>query len=352
MRKIIHIDMDCFYAAIEMRDDPSLRGRPVAVGGDPNRRGVIATANYVARKFGVHSAMASARARSLCPDLTILPTRMDLYRRESKLIRAIFDRYTEHIEPLSLDEAYLDVTDSQHFEGSATWIAESIRRDIQEELDLTASAGVAPNKFLAKVASDLDKPNGLTAIPPDTVDDFIPSLPVEAIPGVGRVTTRTMHRLGLKTCADLQELTLEELWRQFGKRGRRLYDLCRGIDHRPLKVERIPKSVSVENTYSEDLTDPDACVAQIPSLLDELQRRYQARDNAPPIKALFVKVKFADFRLTTLERSAFQNPNPDAYEALLRKALQRHDEAVRLLGLGLRLDPERLDGPRQLDLFR
>ncbi len=352
MRKIIHIDMDCFYAAIEMRDDPSLRGQPVAVGGDPNRRGVIATANYMARRYGVHSAMASARARQLCPDLIILPTRMSLYRQESKKIRAIFERYTDLIEPLSLDEAYLDVTRCDHLQGSATWMAESIRQDIKDELRLTASAGVAPNKFLAKVASDLDKPDGLTAIPPGAVDSFMPTLPVEAIPGVGRVTTRTMHRLGLKTCADLQRLSLEELWRQFGKRGRRLYDLCRGVDHRPLKVERIPKSVSVENTYNHDLEDAQSCVDQIPDLLDELQRRYESRDNAPPIKALFVKVKFADFRLTTLERSAYQNPNPDAYEALLRQALKRHDQPVRLLGLGLRLDPDRLDGPRQLDLFR
>ena len=352
MRKIIHIDMDCFYAAIEMRDDPSLRRLPIAVGGRPDRRGVIATANYVARRYGVHSAMASARAVRLCPELIILPTRMNVYRRESAVIRDIFGDYTDLIEPLSLDEAYLDVTGTDLCRGSATLIAKEIRRRIKEETGLTASAGVAPNKFLAKVASDIDKPDGLTVITPGQIVDFVAALPVEAIPGVGRVTTGRLNRMGLRTCADLRELPLDEMLRRFGKRGRRLYNLARGIDERPLRVERIPKSISVENTYAEDLPDADACVAHIPELLESLLKRFDRREDPPPIRGLFVKVKFDDFRQTTLERSEFQTPRPDAYEKLMRQAVARHKRPVRLLGLGLRLDADGVGGPTQLDLFR
>ncbi len=352
MRKIIHIDMDCFYAAIEMRDDPTLRDIPLAVGGRPDRRGVIATANYRARTFGVHSAMSSARAMRLCPDLEIIPTRMEVYRRESARIRELFAEYTDRIEPLSLDEAYLDVTGTARCRGSATLIAEEIRRRIRRELALTASAGVAPNKFLAKVASDLDKPDGITVIPPGEAAEFVRTLPVKAIPGVGKVTCRTLHRLGFRTCRDLQRLSKEEMWRRFGKRGRRLYDLCRGIDDRPLRIERIPRSISVENTYSTDLPDADACVEHIKSLLPTLLDRYRRRDDPPPIRALFVKVKFSDFRQTTLERSAYTEPRPETYEELMRQAVARHDHPVRLLGLGLRLDADGVGAPVQLDLFR
>ena len=352
MRKIIHIDMDCFFAAIEMREDPTLRGRPLAVGGHPGRRGVIATANYPARRFGVHSAMASAQAMRLCPDLIILPTRMSLYRRESQKIREIFADFSDRIEPVSVDEAYLDVSDTEDFQGSATLIAAEIRRRILDETGLTASAGVAPNKFLAKIASDLEKPDGLTTIAPSQVALFVESLPVKSIPGVGKVTTRRLHRMGFRTCGDLQRLDREEMWRRFGKWGRRLYHLCRGVDARPLRIKRIPKSLSVENTYAEDLPDEGACLAQIPDLLRELLRRVEGRKNLPPIRGLFVKVKFDDFRQTTLERAEFQEPHQHHYEALMREAIARHDRPVRLLGLGLRLDAQGLRGPTQLDLFR
>ena len=351
-RKIIHIDMDCFYAAIEMREDPSLRDVPLAVGGHPDRRGVIATANYRARRFGIQSAMPSKTACRLCPQLIIIPTRMALYRQESRRIRQIFADYTDRIEPLSLDEAYLDVTDVDACEGSATLIAEQIRRRIHDETGLTASAGVAPNKFLAKVASDLDKPDGRTTIAPAQVDEFIRELPVADIPGVGEVTTEKLHRLGFRTCADLQQLTINEMLRRFGNRGRRLYDLCRGVDDRPVKVERIPKSISVETTYNEDLPDADSCVSKIPGLLEELTDRYDRRDDPPPVRGLFVKVKFDDFRQTTLERSEYTEPAPDSYETLMRQAIDRHDRPVRLLGLGMRLDPDAHSAPVQLHLFR
>lgn len=351
MRKIIHIDMDCFYAAIEMRENPALRGIPMAVGGDPNRRGVIATANYDARRFGVRSAMASAHALRLCPHLTIVPVRMNAYRQESAIIRAIFEEFTDQIEPLSLDEAYLDVSHSDHCRGSATLIAQEIRRQIQESTGLTASAGVAPNKFLAKVASDINKPDGIFTIPPDDVDRFIRTLPVEKIPGVGKVTAEKLHRIGLRTCADLQEIPLADMLRRFGRQGQRLFDLCRGIDERPLRVERIPKSVSVENTYAQDLPDAEACVARIPELFDSLMKRFERRKDPPPIRALFVKVKFDDFRQTTLERSEYTRPRKPDFERLMREALTRHDRPVRLLGLGLRLDADSIDDPVQLELF-
>lgn len=352
MRKIIHIDMDCFYAAIEMRDDPSLRDVPIAVGGRPDRRGVIATANYRARRYGVHSAMASARAIRLCPNLIIVPTRMRAYRHESTTIRDVFTDFTDIIEPLSLDEAYLDVTDCSIHHGSATLIASEIRRRIKEATDLTASAGVAPNKFLAKVASDIDKPDGLTVIAPGDVLDFVETLPVEAIPGVGKVTTRQLHRLGFRTCADLRAVSKQEMLRRFGKRGLRLYNLSRGIDDRPLRVERIPKSLSVENTYPEDLPDAEACIERIPELLESLLTRFERRDDPPPIGGLFVKVKFNDFRQTTLERSEYREPRQKTYEKLMRQAIARHDRPVRLLGIGLNLDADRAGGPVQLDLFR
>lgn len=351
MRKIIHIDMDCFFAAIEMRDNPALRGIPMAVGGDPDRRGVIATANYDARRFGVRSAMASAHALRLCPHLTIVPGRIAAYRKESAIIRAIFEDFTDQIEPLSLDEAYLDVSQSDLCRGSATLIATEIRRQIQETTGLTASAGVAPNKFLAKVASDINKPDGLFVITPDEIDDFIRTLPVERIPGVGKVTAEKLHRMGLKTCADLQELSYTELLRRFGRHGHRLHDLCRGIDERPLRIERIPKSISVENTYAQDLPDAEACVARIPELFDSLIKRLERRKDRPPIRALFVKIKFDDFRQTTLERSEYTRPRKPDFERLMREALTRHDRPVRLLGLGLRLDAESVDQPVQLELF-
>ncbi len=351
-RKIIHVDMDCFYAAIETRERPELRGRPIAVGGDPNRRGVVATANYEARRFGVHSALASATAVRRCPHLILIPPRISLYREESQRIRNIFETFTDRIEPLSLDEAYLDVTGSPHCQGSATLIATEIRRQIKATTGLTASAGVAPNKFLAKVASDFDKPDGLTVVRPSEVATFVAALPVESIPGVGEVTASRMHDRELRTCTDLQALTLRELVELFGRQGRRLHDLCRGIDRRPVRTERTPKSLSVENTYARDLPDEQACLARVPELLDELTRRLRRRDSLPPVSGLFVKVKFDDFRQTTLESSDYREPSLTAYETLLAEALTRHERPVRLLGIGLRLDAAQQGLPVQLELFR
>lgn len=239
MRKIIHVDMDCFYAAIEMRDNPTLKEIPIAVGGNASRRGVICTANYPARRFGVRSAMSTATALKLCPHLKVLPGRMALYKETSAKIRQIFARYTDLIEPLSLDEAYLDVSDSKHCHGSATLIAQQIRQQIFAELNLTASAGIAPIKFLAKIASDLNKPNGQYVITPEQMDDFILKLPLNKIPGVGKVTFARLQEMGLETCADVRGTDVISLVRNLGKFGQSLWERSHGIDERLINPERL-----------------------------------------------------------------------------------------------------------------
>lgn len=348
-RKIIHIDADCFFAAVEMRDNPALRHQAIAVGGDPDQRGVISTCNYAARAFGVHSAMPSKTALRLCPHLLLLPHRFDAYRAASQAMRQIFTDYTELVEPLSLDEAFLDVSDTGHLGGSATLIAEEIRRRVQAEVGITVSAGVAPNKFLAKVASDWRKPDGLCVIAPAQVADFVAALPVARIFGVGKVTAAHLSRLGVVTCGDLQAFSLVTLVEQFGGFGQRLYDLCRGRDERPVRVERVRKSLSVEHTFAEDLRDSAACLGKVPALCAELAARLAKLDaDARPGKA-FVKVKFADFTGTTLERAGMP-PTPETFAQLLAEALTRKALPVRLLGLGVRFQAPQLE--QQLDLFQ
>ncbi|HBB77218.1 MAG TPA: DNA polymerase IV, partial [Pseudomonas sp.] len=270
MRKIIHVDCDAFFAAIEMRDDPSLANRPMAVGGLAEQRGVIATCNYEARAYGVRSAMASAHALKLCPDLLIVRPRREAYREASQEIHTIFRSYTDLIEPLSLDEAFLDVTGCEHFAGSATRIAQDIRRRVWQQLRITVSAGVAPNKFLAKIASDWKKPDGLFVITPAQVDEFVLGLPVTKLHGVGRVTAEKLQRMGIRTCADLRARNRLDLLRDFGSFGERLWGLAHGIDERPVQVESRRQSVSVENTYDRDLPDLAACLERLPELLQEL----------------------------------------------------------------------------------
>jgi DNA polymerase-4 len=331
--------MDCFYAAVEMRDDPSLRGRPIAVGGSPERRGVLTTCNYEARRYGLHSAMASAQAVRRCPDLLILPVDMEKYRAASRRIHAILRRYTERIEPLSLDEAYLDVTGSPTCDGSATRIAERIRAEIRARESLTASAGVAPNKFLAKVASDWDKPDGLYVIPPDEVAAFVARLPVARIPGVGPVTARRLAELGLHHCADLQAQAPGELARRFGRFGQTLHALAHGLDPRPVQSQRLRKSLSVERTYPRDLPDLAACLAQLPALLEELRARLAGAEAHGPARAAFVKLKFNDFTQTTAQMPAHSAELAEL-EGLVETAWGRAQRPVRLLGLGLQFtDP-------------
>lgn len=334
-RKIIHVDMDCFYAAIEMRDDPLLRGAAVAVGGSPDKRGVIATCNYEARSYGVHSAMASAHAKRICPNLIIVPPNFDKYRHDSKVIRSIFAQYTSLIEPLSLDEAFLDVSDCEEYKGSATYIAQAIRHDIYQELKLTASAGIAPNKFLAKVASDWEKPNGQFVITPDQVGSFMLELPVKKIPGVGKKTSEKLHNIGVYTCADLQQIELLELTRKFGAFGRSLYHLARGVDQRPVITHYPRKSLSVENTYDKDLYTLEDCLAELPKLLQTLKHRLARSRIDAPVNKMFAKLKFSDFSATTVERTSF-GINDDLFYELMDEGFHRRDKSVRLLGIGVR----------------
>lgn len=350
IRKIIHIDMDCFYAAIEVRDFPELANQPVAVGGDATRRGVIATCNYAARKFGVRSAMPTAQALKRCPQLILRPVRMETYQKECQYIRAIFAEYTDLFEPLSLDEAYLDVTHSTQCKGSATWIAQEIRSRIYEERQLTASAGIAPTKSLAKIASDWHKPNGQMVIRPEEVDTFLLSLPVRKLFGVGPKMEEKLNALHIKTCADLQQYPVEYLFNKFGILGQRLYELARGIDDRPVNPERIRKSISVEVTYPSDLPDSEACIAALPELLRRLEARIKRAGKIFGIHNLFVKLKFNDFQQTTIERTSHQI-DLDILSQLVREGFARKCLPVRLLGIGIKLKKEQTHESMQLPLF-
>ncbi|WP_347254338.1 DNA polymerase IV [Leminorella grimontii] len=350
MRKIIHVDMDCFYAAVEMRDDPSLVDIPMAVGGSREQRGVISTANYVARRFGVHSAMPVAQALKLCPHLKVLPGRMALYKEISQQIHAIFRRYTSMIEPLSLDEAYLDVTDCSAFNGSATLIARDIRAAIHRELGLTASAGVASVKFLAKIASDMNKPNGQFVIAPEQIGEFLSTLPLTKISGVGSVTGKKLAELGLHTCKDVQQYDLASLLRRFGKFGRVLYERCNGIDDREVCSDRQRKSIGVETTLSVDIYSWAECLAVIERLYPELERRLSKARPDLRIARQGVKLKFDDFQLTTQEHVWQQLDKGDLLETAEQVWQERRQgRGVRLVGLHVTLlDPQM---EKQLALF-
>ncbi|WP_275288353.1 DNA polymerase IV [Halomonas elongata] len=338
MRKILHADCDCFYAAVEMRDDPSLRDIPLAIGGSRERRGVIATCNYPARTYGIHSAMPTARALRLCPHLTLLPGDFDKYRAVSRDLQGIFHELTPLVEPLSLDEAFLDVTDVEDFQGSATWMAQWLKQECLTRTGITVSVGAAPAKFLAKIASDWEKPDGLTVIPPEQVDAFVASLPVNKLHGVGPATAARLDTLGIATCSDLRRQPFERLIDEFGKFGRRLFELSRGIDERPVRTERERKSISVETTFEQDLPDLDSAQRALAPLCERLAERI-ARHGQPPLAGLFVKVRFDDFSLTTLESRGLPAA-PESFSQLLEQAWSRAHRPVRLLGVGARLVSE------------
>ena len=334
-RKIIHCDCDCFYAAVEVRDDPSLAGRPVAVGGRAQTRGVIAACNYEARAFGVRSAMPTSRALRLCPQLVLLPPDFERYRAASRKILSIYRELTPLVEPLSLDEAYLDVSGVGACRGSATLMAEAVRARIHAEVGITASAGIAPNKFLAKIASDWNKPNGQFVIRPDQVDAFVTALPVSKLFGVGKVTAARLERFGVHTCGDLREWALADLIARFGKFGRSLHRLCRGIDERPVSPDRPRKSLSVETTFANDLPDLAACAEALEPLADDCLRRFARLDPAPPVHKAFVKIRFDNFTTTTAECVA-DAPALARWRQLLATAHGRSGRPVRLLGVGVR----------------
>lgn len=348
MKKIIHIDMDCFFAAVEMRDHPPYKDVPLAVGG--KQRGVLTTCNYKAREYGIRSAMPTAKAMQLCPDLVVVPTRMPVYKEVSKKIRSIFQRYTSIIEPLSLDEAYLDVSDSSFYQGSATKIALAIRQDIKNECNLTASAGVAPLKFLAKIASDINKPDGQYVITPNNVSEFIKTLPLEKIPGVGKVTIKKLHQSRLFTCHDIQQYNYHTLVKQFGRFGVSLWHRSHAIDEREVIIKRVRKSIGVERTLSDNLISEKECWKFIQDqLYPELQKRLkQSSDNRDIIKQ-GIKIKFADFQVTTIEQIQ-PTVTLNVYQTLLTKVLERQNKrAIRLLGLYVTLKPPQND--KQLSLL-
>ncbi|QNM95376.1 DNA polymerase IV [Chitinimonas koreensis] len=349
-RKIIHIDCDCFYASVEMRDDPSLRGRPVAVGGRAEQRGVIATCNYEARAFGVRSAMATSQAMRRCPQLVLLSPRFDVYRSVSRQIHTIYRDFTALVEPLSLDEAYLDVSESPQHQNSATRMAHEIRDRIRAEVGITASAGIAPNKFVAKIASDWNKPDGQFLVRPQDVDAFVAALPVGKLFGVGKVTAARMNELGAQTCADLRDWPLERLTQHFGRFGLRLHDLCRGIDERPVSTDQPRRSLSVETTYVHDLPDLAACRRELEPLIADLHaRQKRSSDASKPYKA-FVKIRFDDFTHTTAECLS-SAPDAEVWSHLLQEGWQRQRKPVRLLGVGFRYEDEERGMHKQLALF-
>jgi DNA polymerase-4 len=350
-RKIIHVDMDAFYASVEQRDDPSLRGKPVAVGG--GHRGVVTAASYEARPFGVRSALPSVTAKRLCPDLIFVKPRFDVYRSVSQQIRAIFGDYTDLVEPLSLDEAYLDVTDDRLGLGSARSIAEDIRRRIREETGLTASAGVSYCKFIAKLASDHRKPDGLTVITPERGAEFVASLPVARFHGVGPVTARKMERLGIHTGADLRDWTLPALQANFGSSADWYWRIARGIDEREVRADRPYKSISAERTFDQDLREPERLAAELDRIAGYAWDRIERAQVAG--RTVTLKVKFADFTIITRSKS-FGAMVPDrevfttAGQALLA-ALHPLPKGIRLLGLGLHnLAEHEIEAPVQLGL--
>jgi DNA polymerase-4 len=338
IRKIIHIDMDAFYASVEQRDRPELKGKPVIVGGDPNSRGVVAACSYEARKFGIHSAMPSSRAYKLCPHAVFLRPRFDVYRSVSNDIREIFQEYTDIVEPLSLDEAFLDVTKNKRGIASATLIAQEILKKIYEKTgQLTASAGVSFNKFLAKVASDFNKPNGITVITPDDATDFIDKLPIRKFFGVGKVTEEKMHNLGIKTGADLKKMDKERLINIFGKAGNYFYNIAQGIDNRPVETEWIRKSIGKETTFSEDIDDKEQMIEILTQLAVKIENILK-RDGREGM-TVTLKVKYFDFQSIT-RRITVSEPIAGAdiimkYVPSLLDNTEAGMKKVRLLGISI-----------------
>ena len=360
MRKIIHVDMDCFYAQVEMRDRPELTNVPLAIGGAPGTRSVLCTSNYIARKFGVKSAMPTDFAMRLCPKLVVLPPDFKKYKAASKIIQSIFLKYSNIVETISLDEAYIDVS----HEINATEIGKKIQEDIFKATNLTASVGIATNKFLAKIASDWKKPNGFFVIKPHEIENFVKNLPVKLIPGVGKVGLQHLESLGIKTCSDIRQYPPEVLALNFGKFSLDLFYFSRGIDERIVESAWERKSLSVENTFSTDMTDAQEMKLYLEELILEMKERvthHLADEPQKKIKKIFVKVKYADFKQSTSEETLipfeFENSlfdkvvNIENYYRLLNVSLSRKSGPIRLLGVGVRfLTGEEVD-PIQLSFL-
>jgi DNA polymerase-4 len=355
VRKIIHIDMDAFFAAIEQRDFPQYGNKPLIVGGAPDSRGVVATCSYEARKYGVHSAMPSAHAYRLCPQAVFVKPRFEAYHEASTIIRKIFADYTELFEPLSLDEAYLDVSEAGLHQGSALLIARDIKATIKQQTELTASAGVAYNKFLAKIASDMNKPDGLYVITPEQGSRFVEQLPVAKFHGIGKVTSSKMQSLGIQTGRDLKKLSLSQLQQHFGKSGLYYYNIARGIDNRLVNSHRIRKSIGVEITFQQDIKARQEIIEHLQRLLETALKKVTEKQLAA--RTLTVKIKYHDFVQITRSRTLPHSvTSTSATLAVLEHLLSNTEignRNVRLLGVTLSsLDDEpALNRFRQMDLF-
>ncbi len=353
LRKIIHIDMDAFFAAVEQRDNPNYRNKPLIVGGKPNSRGVVATCSYEARKYGVHSAMPSSRAYRLCPHAIFVKPNFSAYQEASEHIQQIFHEYTDLVEPLSLDEAYLDVTDSTLFQGSATRLAESIKQQVLSETGLVASAGISYNKFFAKIASDQNKPDGLYLITPEQGFDFVAQLPVGKFHGVGKATEQKMHALGIQTGKDLRQFSLPTLQQHFGKAALFFYQIAQGIDDRKVNPHRVRKSIGTETTYAKDLQEPAEIYQQLSQLFSKALLKVQTKKLYA--RTLTVKVKYHDFKQITRSLS-FKQPIKSSHfnEMVFRKLLKEEkigESKVRLLGVTLSGLEQQSLYYRQMDLF-
>ena len=354
-RFILHVDMDAFYASVEVREQPGLAGRPVIVGGSPRGRGVVSAANYEARRFGIHSAMPTARAMRLCPHAVCLPGRMSLYASVSHQIREIFNRYSPLVEPLSLDEAFLDVTDSQRLFGSAAEIANAIKQAISNELSLVASVGIAPNKFIAKIASDLEKPDGFVEVMPGEVQAFLDPLPVSRIWGVGKATGKELDRLGITTIAQLRQQSEAVLQDRFGKFGNHLWRLANGMDDRPVVSDSEAKSISNETTFDSDISNRDTLRAWLMELTEQVCWRLRQQDLFG--RTVQIKLRFADFstitRSHTLPEATQQTKQVwQAVMALFDKAMQSESRRLRLVGVGVSGLSDTAQRPQvQTDMF-
>jgi DNA polymerase-4 len=354
-RKIVHVDMDAFYASVEQRDNPSYRGKPLVVGGSPNQRGVVAAASYEARKFGIHSAMPSVTAFAKCPGLIFVRPRFDVYREISAAIHAIFKRYTDLVEGVALDEAYLDVTENKQNIPYASTVARHIKTAIFEETKLTATAGISINKFLAKMASGQNKPNGLTVILPEQATAFVEQLPIEKFHGIGEVTAAKMHSLGIHTGADLKVRSLLELTHHFGKAGHYYYRIARAEDDRPVEANRVRKSVGAETSFANDLNDVGQMLQELEQIAQIVEQRLEQNETRG--RTLTLKVKFSDYRQITRSKTAIAPINEldtifEIAKALF-ESIDLENRSIRLLGISLsNLDNAKQTQVIQLPLFQ
>ena len=351
---IIHVDMDAFYASVEMREQPGLADLPVVVGGSAQGRGVVAAANYAAREYGIHSAMPVAQAQRLCPKLVTLPVRMALYIEVSQQIREIFQRYTPEIEPLSLDEAFLDVTASERLFGDAVTIGHRIQNDIANELSLVASVGIAPSKFVAKIASDIDKPNGFIVIPETEVQAFLDPLPVSRLWGVGKVTGNEFERLGIHTVKQIRQQPLDALQYRFGKFGKQLWNLAQGIDPRKVITDSRAKSISNETTFAVDISERSLLRNSLLELTEQVA--FRLRQQGFYARTVQIKLRFSDFKTITRSTSLTTHTQItkelwEVAKEMLDTALRDRPRAIRLLGMGTSGLSRQASTSQQTDLF-